>query len=137
MRVSSFFRTRSQQATPEGLFRLTFMANFDHWNNFEKSHYLEEKEKVYQDSVKLLTDHVKGFSNLTIVAKDVFSPTTIKKYTSHLNGTVYGSTLKSRDGKSKFENLYIIGTDQGFLGIIGSMLSGISIGNMYGLMEDM
>lgn len=126
-----------QNREGEGLFRLTFMANFDHWNNFERSRYLEEKERVYNDSVELLRSNVNGFNDLNIVAKDVFSPTTIKKYTSHLNGTVYGSTLKSRDGKSKFNNLYIIGTDQGFLGIVGSMLSGISIGNIYGLMEEM
>jgi hypothetical protein len=29
------------------------------------------------------------------------------------------------------ENLYLCGTDQGFLGITGAMLSGISIANMY------
>lgn len=121
----------------EGLFRLTFMANFDQWNALERPRYLEEKEKVFQDSMNILTKHVNGFSDLNIVSKDVFSPTTIKKYTSHLNGTVYGSTLKSRDGKTKYQGLYVIGTDQGFLGIVGSMLSGISIGNMYGLMEDM
>lgn len=119
----------------EGLFRLTFMANFDHWESFEKSRYKEEKERVYESGVELLTKAVPGFSDLTIREKDVFSPTTIKKYTYHFNGTVYGSTQKSRDGKSKYENLYIIGTDQGFLGIVGSMLSGISIGNLYGLME--
>ncbi len=121
----------------EGLFRLTFMANFDQWKAFERSQYLEEKEKVYEDAVNILNKYVSGFKDLNIVYKDVFSPTTIKKYTSHLNGTVYGSTKKSRDGKTKYKNLYIIGTDQGFLGIVGSMLSGISIGNMYGLMEDM
>ena len=124
-----------QNREGEGLFRLTFMANYDHWSSFERSRYLEEKEKVYADGVALLKRAVPGFSDLVIRQKDVFSPTTIKKYTSHLNGTVYGSTDKSRDGKSKYENLYIIGTDQGFLGIVGSMLSGISIGNMYGLME--
>jgi hypothetical protein len=29
------------------------------------------------------------------------------------------------------ENLYLCGTDQGFLGIVGSMLSGITIANRY------
>ena len=62
-------------------------------------------------------------------------PTTIKKFTSHLNGAVYGSIDKSRDGKTSVEGLYITGTDQGFLGIVGSMLSGISMANLHGLME--
>ena len=74
-------------------------------------------------------------SDFNVLYKDVFSPTTIKKYTSHLDGTVYGSTTKVKDGKSGIDGLYIIGTDQGFLGIVGSMLSGISMANLYGLME--
>jgi hypothetical protein len=60
---------------------------------------------------------------------------TIKRYTWHKEGHVYGSTDKSRNGKTKYDNLYVIGTDQGFLGIVGSMLSGISMANLYGLME--
>ncbi len=68
--------------------------------------------------------------------KDIFTPATIKRYTYHFDGTVYGSTDKSRNGKTKFDGLYIIGTDQGFLGIVGSMLSGISMANLYVLQGD-
>ena len=57
----------------------------------------------------------------------------MERFTSHCKGTVYGSTEKSRDGKTEIDGLYICGTDQGFLGIVGSMLSGISIANLYGL----
>ena len=73
--------------------------------------------------------------DLDIRFHDVFSPTTVERYTSHFKGTVYGSTDKTRDGSTPIKDLYIIGTDQGFLGIVGSMLSGISIANLYGLME--
>jgi phytoene dehydrogenase-like protein len=66
-----------------------------------------------------------------IILKDVFTPTTVKKYTGHFNGTVYGSTEKSRNGKTPIEGLFICGTDQGFLGIVGSMLSGISMANLH------
>ena len=42
------------------------------------------------------------------------------------------------DGKlqvlTEFKRLYIAGTDQGFLGIVGAMLSGISIANKHVLM---
>ena len=74
----------------------------------------------------------------SVIYKDAFTPKTIKKFTSHFNGTVYGSEIKLRDGKMRFgseviENQYIIGTDQGYLGIVGSLLSGISIANRYGL----
>ena len=99
-----------------------------------KEDYLKNKEDVYTASLNVLRKLVPAFNN-EIYFKDVFSPTTIEKYTSHIEGTVYGSTEKRRDGKTELDGLYIIGTDQGFLGIVGAMLSGISISNLYGLME--
>lgn len=65
--------------------------------------------------------------NYNILFKDIFTPTTIKRYTHHFDGTVYGSIDKSRNGKTHINGTYICGTDQGFLGIVGSMLSGISM----------
>jgi len=62
---------------------------------------------------------------------DMFTPRTIQKYTGHLGGAVYGAPHKSRDGRTSIKNLYICGTDQGFLGIIGAMLSGISMANLH------
>lgn len=116
-----------------GTIRVTNMANFDKWSQYEKSTYEEKKEDVYIKakglSEKLLRTPV------DVVFKDVFSPTTIKRYTGHLGGTVYGSPDKVRDGNMGVPGVYIIGTDQGFLGIVGSMLSGISMANLYGLME--
>ena len=67
---------------------------------------------------------------------DIFTPTTIKKFTSHHGGTVYGSIDKSRDGKTPVDGLFLIGTDQGFLGIVGAMLSGISMANLHCLMAN-
>ena len=71
-----------------------------------------------------------------ILFKDIFTPTTIKRYTSHYGGVVYGSTDKSRNGKTPIDGLFICGTDQGFLGIVGSMLSGISMANLHVLQGD-
>ena len=62
-----------------------------------------------------------------------YIPKTIKKFTGHANGAVYGSPVKIRDGKTPVKNLFICGTDQGFLGIIGATLSGITVANIYGL----
>ncbi|PKN63980.1 MAG: phytoene dehydrogenase, partial [Deltaproteobacteria bacterium HGW-Deltaproteobacteria-10] len=47
----------------------------------------------------------------------------------------YGSTQKVRDGRTAIKNLFICGTDQGFLGIVGAMLSGISMANLHCLMN--
>jgi len=119
----------------ESTFRITFMANYDKWKELSKEQYKEEKEVVYAHSLKLLKKLNPHFDS-KINFYDVFSPTTVERYTSHFEGTVYGSPEKTRDGKTEFSNLYIIGTDQGFLGIVGSMLSGISMANLHGLMDN-
>ena len=116
-----------------GVVRVTYMANFDKWVNAPKDIYKEQKENVFQEA-KALSSNLLN-SGLDVFYKDVFSPRTIKKYTGHFGGAVYGSTEKKRTGKTDLENVYLIGTDQGFLGIVGSMLSGISIANLYGLQE--
>ncbi len=115
--------------------RVTYMANFDKWSSLARAIYKEEKERVYQKALTLSESLLD--QKLDVFYKDIFSPTTVKKYTGHFNGTVYGSTTKTRDGQTKVPGLYIIGTDQGFLGIVGAMLSGISIANLYGLQESL
>ena len=116
-----------------GTVRVTHMANYQLWNNLERKIYLLEKEKVFNQAFDL--GHKLLGHGEDIIFKDVFTPKTITKYTSHFDGTVYGSTTKLRNGLTEIEGLHIIGTDQGFLGIVGSILSGISIANLHGLME--
>jgi phytoene dehydrogenase-like protein len=117
-----------------GVLRSTYMANFDLWNELPKDEYKKQKEYVFE-SANNLAKEILGLDEYEVIFKDVFSPKTILRYTGHIGGTVYGSTTKSRDGKTDFDGLYTIGTDQGFLGIVGSMLSGISMANLHGLME--
>lgn len=118
----------------EGTARITFMANFELWKNLSRDEYQEEKKIVSESALKVVKKFTPGFDG-KLLFEDTFTPLTIKKYTSHLGGTVYGSIDKSRDGKTPVDSLYVIGTDQGFLGIVGSILSGISLANLYGLME--
>ncbi|PIK15456.1 NAD(P)/FAD-dependent oxidoreductase [Halobacteriovorax sp. JY17] len=118
----------------EGWVRITNMANFKLWNELERPEYKAQKELVFNDACQL-TKKLMPSWNGEVLFKDIFSPTTIKKYTGHFGGTVYGSTDKSRDGSTEIYGLYLCGTDQGFLGIVGSMLSGISMANLYGLMD--
>lgn len=123
----------------EGVMRVTNIANFDLWNecknNPDKELYKKQKEAVAENAHRMLIDC--GMTEKPqIIFKDVFTPTTIKRYTQHLKGTVYGSTDKSRNGKTPIDGLFICGTDQGFLGIVGSMLSGISMANLHVLQGD-
>ncbi len=123
----------SQNKEGEGTVRITFMANYSQWRELDKSSYESMKNKVGESSLELMKKLIPAFDG-KVLFQDIFSPMTIERYTWHLNGTVYGSIDKTRDGRTPFKNLYIIGTDQGFLGIVGSMLSGISMANLHGLM---
>jgi phytoene dehydrogenase-like protein len=118
----------------EGMARITYMANYDMWKALEKPEYKKMKEEMALSSIETVKAIAPGY-DANVVFKDIFTPTTIEKYTGHFQGTVYGSTDKIRDGRTTIDGLYLCGTDQGFLGIVGSMLSGISIANLYGLME--
>ena len=62
---------------------------------------------------------------------DTFTPTTVKRFTFHERGAIYGGPEKVKDGRTHLDNLYLCGTDQGYLGIIGAILSGISMANMH------
>ena len=64
---------------------------------------------------------------------DMFTPLTLERYTRHAQGQLYGSPEKRRRGQTHCGNLFLIGADQGYLGIVGSMLSGITIANLHGL----
>ena len=66
-----------------------------------------------------------------VVDIDMFTPTTIHRFTGHDNGAVYGAPDKRYDGRTHLENLYICGTDQGFVGIVGTILSGITVVNQH------
>jgi phytoene dehydrogenase-like protein len=70
-----------------------------------------------------------------VIDTDMFTPLTIRRYTGHEGGAVYGSTEKRYDGTTHLKNLFICGNDQGLVGIVGAILSGIGIANKYLLKE--
>jgi phytoene dehydrogenase-like protein len=66
-----------------------------------------------------------------VIDTDVFTPKTIRRFTSHDNGAVYGAPDKQLDGTTRLDNLFLCGTDQGFVGIVGAIVSGISMANQH------
>jgi phytoene dehydrogenase-like protein len=126
------------QDLPEGLFRCTCLANYAYWTGLgDEEEYQAEKRRWYDDiqasALRFLpggTDQRSVLQQAT-VATDMFTPRTITKFTGHFGGAIYGSPVKIRDGRTPLANLYLAGTDQGFLGIIGAMLSGISMANFH------
>jgi len=118
----------------EGVVRLTALANYDCWKKLSPEAYQEEKVRWFetlQEVAREVLPVPRIDPHSSLVARDMFTPLTVEKFTSHLGGAVYGASEKAKDGRTRFENLYICGTDQGFLGIVGAMLSGISIANRY------
>jgi len=119
---------------PEAMIRVTNMANFDLWNKLEQEEYKAQKAAWLETSLKEVVKFVPDFRD-SIVYTDVFTPKTIHRFTGHLNGAVYGTPNKVKTGRTHLDNLFICGTDQGFLGIVGAMLSGISMANLHVLQK--
>jgi len=120
---------------PPGSFievRSTHLASYEQWRSIrtEPGAYDEAKARVRHRSLEVIEKHLGGFRN-HIVYEDTFTPITIERYTAKRHGAIYGSPIKIKDGDIGYDNLFLAGTDQGFLGIVGSMLSGVSIVNQH------
>jgi phytoene dehydrogenase-like protein len=125
----------------EGFLRITAMANHDQWCALNEADYLAQKEHWYAELQKVALGILPAPKNgLSLddarIASDMFTPRTVRKFTGHLQGAIYGAPNKIKDGRTHLDNLYLAGTDQGFLGIIGAMLSGISMANYHVLQGD-
>lgn len=121
---------------PEGIFRVTCLANYDRWATLPEDQYQADKRRWYaevQRSARRFLPALPSEDTLTAatVTTDMFTPRTITKFTGHFAGAIYGSSTKHRQGRTALDNVYLCGTDQGFLGIIGAMLSGISMANYH------
>lgn len=119
---------------PEGLLRLTWIANYDAWSGLDTATYAASKNQLLDRFRERAAVYVPCFAE-HLIGTDMFTPLTIERYTGHLHGAVYGSPQKRRDGRTHLDNLFLCGTDQGFLGIIGAMLSGITMANLHVLSD--
>jgi phytoene dehydrogenase-like protein len=126
------FQFNPNDQRPERMVRATVLANSSKWLSMDRGSYQRHK-KAATSAVFNQVEQVTGLESLTDDALfvDAFTPRTILRYTGHINGAIYGCPDKVRNGRTDYDNLFICGTDQGFLGITGAMLSGISIANMY------
>jgi phytoene dehydrogenase-like protein len=119
---------------PEAIIRITNLANFDLWNRLAEKEYKAQKAAWLEATLKEVVKFVPDFRD-SIIFTDIFTPKTIHRFTGHINGAVYGTPNKIKTGRTHLDNLFICGTDQGFLGIVGTMLSGISMANLHVLQK--
>ena len=119
-------------AAPFKEVRTTHLANYNQWKKLanDSSSYKTAKETTALSSLPVAEKILGNFSR-NIVYRDTFTPLTIERFTGKKKGAIYGNPIKIKDGNIGYENLFLAGTDQGFLGIVGSMLSGVSIVNQY------
>ena len=120
---------------PEGWLRVTCLADYDQWIGLPEDRYRADKLRWLDESTRSARRFLPEISDATLtaetIATDLFTPRTITRFTGHLEGAVYGAPEKMSDGRTHLKNLYLCGTDQGLLGIVGAMLSGISMTNQH------
>lgn len=110
--------------------RVTNAANYDQWRQLDSGAYKKEKERCCNQSTEMVSKIVGNYAQ-DVVYQDSFTPLTIERFTGKGAGAVYGSPIKIKNGRTPWENLFIAGTDQGYLGIVGAMLSGVTIVNQH------
>ncbi len=110
--------------------RVTNAANYDLWQQVDRERYRQIKEECGRQSSAAVSK-ILGNYREDVVFQDSFTPMTIERYTEKCEGAVYGSPIKIKNGRTPWQNLFIAGTDQGYLGIVGSMLSGVTIVNQH------
>jgi phytoene dehydrogenase-like protein len=130
------FQYGEGRSLPEGFFRVTCLANYERWASLPSETYQADKarwfEAIQASARRFLPrlDPPDALSRATVTT-DMFTPTTVEKFTGHFRGAIYGSPEKHPDGRTPLSNVFLCGTDQGMLGIVGSMLSGISVANQH------
>lgn len=112
------------------LVRLTHLAAPGWWHALSPDDYRRAKEEFMAQHVAMMEAWKPGF-RAALRSCDMFTPKTISRYTGRINGAIYGSAEKLRSGQSSWDGLYLCGTDQGFLGIVGAMLSGVAVVNRH------
>lgn len=120
---------------PEGVVRVTCLANYERWADLSEERYRADKQRWFEAVQRSARRFLPALQDEALakatVATDMFTPRTIVKFTGHFGGAIYGSPVKHRQGRTALANVYLCGTDQGFLGIVGAMLSGISMANYH------
>jgi phytoene dehydrogenase-like protein len=130
-----------ERVLSEGIVRVTCLANYNAWAHLPEDDYRAAKQRWFHEVQRSAQRFLPPLASAdalerATIATDMFTPRTITKFTGHLGGAIYGAPVKNRQGRTEFDNVYLCGTDQGFLGIVGAMLSGISMANYHILQKD-
>jgi len=119
---------------PPGMLRISVLASHARWSALAPDAYAAAKERAAEAAAEAVRHWIPEWRGQAVF-RDVYTPRTIERFTSHAGGAVYGSPRKSLSGASGIDGLVLIGTDQGYLGIIGAMISGCMMANRHVLLK--
>lgn len=122
------YATVSGAPPREGIARLTTLADHARWCALDEEAYRTAKFREVETALDVAARYAFD-PRPHAVWRDTFTPRTIEHFTGRIGGAVYGNPRKRLDGSTPLEHLHLIGADQGYLGVTGAMLSGISIAN--------
>ena len=124
----NFQYPEGQKGTMPYVVRLTCLANYREWAKLSPAEYAAEKhqaaERMFQAAARLGWD-----LRPAVTDYEVTTPLTIARYTGRRDGAVYGSPDKLWSGRTFLNNLWVAGTDQGFVGVVGALLGGVMVAN--------
>lgn len=136
--ISSPNNFRAEKPLPEGMLRISVLANHARWKALaapeHAAAYAAAKRRAAEQAAEAVRTFLPEWRGHAVF-QDVYTPATIERFTGHAGGAVYGSPEKRLDGASGVEGLYLIGTDQGYLGIVGAMISGVAMANRHVLLK--
>ncbi len=118
----------------ENMIRITALANYDLWRQLSPEEYRRQKLLWYERTLESAARFIPDFRR-HVVDVDMFTPLTIQRYTGRERGAIYGAADKKYDGLTPFKNLFVCGADQGMVGVIGALVSGVAIANKYALAD--
>ena len=110
------------------MIRITALANYDLWRKLSPEEYRRQKLLQYEKTLESAARFVPEFRS-SVIDVDMFTPLTIRRFTGRERGAIYGAAEKRYDGLTPLRNLFICGADQGMVGIVGAMVSGLVVTN--------
>lgn len=125
------------EGVEDNVLKVTFLASHPRWRELSPDAYQSAKTETGRamaaalEKLGLDLTPEKSRSGRYDFFDDLFTPLTLERFTAHTEGALYGSPVKSRSGATACSNLFLMGTDQGFHGIVGAMLSGVAMANAH------
>jgi len=110
-------------------FKIGCFQKGDLWLGLDEETYQREKRLMEEQMLNLLLQRYPGLRDFPAEHCESLTPRTVVTYTRHHNGGIYGGSEKTFDGTTPVENLFVVGNDQGGIGIMGALTSGVIVSN--------